>query len=33
MKLYGVTTTYNEEILVPIVMPYLEKRAAIFRLF
>lgn len=25
MKLYGVTTVYNEAVLVPIVMPYLEK--------
>lgn len=25
MKLYGVTSVYNEEDLVPIVMPYLEK--------
>lgn len=25
MKLYGVTVVYNEEALIPIVMPYLEK--------
>ena len=25
MKLYGVTTVFNEEPLIPIVMPYLEK--------
>lgn len=25
MKLYGVTVVYNEELLIPVVMPYLEK--------
>ena len=25
MKLYGVTSVHDEEMLIPIVMPYLEK--------